>query len=47
MVDTQQHKSVSLYVCDIPTYVAKEELEKVFSNFTGFTEVRIARDKNR
>ena len=47
MVDSQQQKLVSLYVCDIPTFVQKEELERIFSNFAGFTEVRIARDKNR
>ena len=38
---------VSLYVCDIPTYVSKEDLEHIFQQFMGFTEVRLARDKNR
>ena len=37
----------SLYVCDIPQNVTKEELEKVFSQFNGFHEVRLAKDKNR
>jgi len=34
-------------VCDIPQNIEKEELESIFSNFDGFKEVRIARDKNR
>ncbi len=37
----------SLYVCDIPQNISKEELEKVFSQFNGFHEVRLAKDKNR
>lgn len=37
----------SLYVCDIPQNITKEELEKVFSQFSGFHEVRLAKDKNR
>ena len=37
----------SLYVCDIPQNITKEELEKVFSQFNGFHEVRLAKDKNR
>lgn len=38
---------VSLYVCDIPQNIEKEELEGVFQMFDGFVEVRIARDKNK
>ena len=38
---------VSLYVCDIPQSIEKEELEGVFSCLDGFVEVRIARDKNK
>jgi RNA recognition motif-containing protein len=42
------HKTnVSLYVCDIPQNITKEELDSVFSCFDGFNEVRLARDKNR
>jgi RNA recognition motif-containing protein len=39
--------TVSLYVCDIPQTISKEELEAIFSKFFGFLEVRLARDKNR
>ena len=39
--------SISLYVCDIPQNITKEELDTVFSCFDGFNEVRLARDKNR
>ena len=39
--------SISLYVCDIPQNITKEELDTVFSCFDGFVEVRLARDKNR
>lgn len=38
---------VSLYVCDIPQNIEKEELDGVFSCFEGFVEVRLARDKNK
>jgi RNA recognition motif-containing protein len=38
---------VSLYVCDIPQNITKEELESVFCCFDGFIEVRLARDKNK
>jgi hypothetical protein len=38
---------VSLYVCDIPQNIEKEELESVFACFDGFVEVRLAKDKNR
>lgn len=39
--------NVSLYVCDIPQNITKEELDAVFKLFGGFNEVRLARDKNR
>ena len=38
---------VSLYVCDIPQNIEKEELDSVFGCFDGFIEVRLAKDKNR
>lgn len=38
---------VSLYVCDIPQNIEKEELEGVFSVFDGYIEVRLAKDKNK
>lgn len=38
---------VSLYVCDIPQNIEKEELEGVFQCFDGYVDVRLARDKNR
>jgi hypothetical protein len=38
---------VSLYVCDIPQTIEKEELTEIFSCFEGFIEVRIARDCNK
>jgi len=42
-----QKTNVSLYVCDIPQNITKEELDSVFKCFAGFNEVRLARDKNR
>ena len=39
--------NVSLYVCDIPQTITKEELDAVCKCFPGFNEVRLARDKNR
>ena len=42
-----QKTNVSLYVCDIPQNITKEELDSVFRCFGGFNEVRLARDKNR
>lgn len=42
-----QKTNVSLYVCDIPQNITKEELDSVFKCFGGFNEVRLARDKNR
>jgi len=38
---------VSLYVCDIPQNIEKEDLEFIFKNYDGFVDVRIARDKNK
>lgn len=38
---------VSLYVCDIPQTVEKDELREIFSVFNGYIEVRIAKDRNR
>jgi hypothetical protein len=38
---------ISLYVCDIPQTIEKEELSEIFSCFDGFIEVRIARDRNK
>jgi len=47
-IGPSQHKtSVSLYVCDIPPNITKDELDSVFKCFGGFLEVRLARDKNR
>lgn len=44
---SNQKTNVSLYVCDIPQNITKEELDSVFRCFAGFNEVRLARDKNR
>jgi hypothetical protein len=38
---------VSLYVCDIPQNIEKEQLENVFSPFEGYIQARIAIDKNK
>ena len=38
---------VSLYVCDIPQNLEKEELEELFKSFEGLIEVRMAKDKTR
>ena len=38
---------VSLYVCDVPQNIEKDELADIFSCFDGFIEVRLARDRNR
>lgn len=38
---------VSLYVCDIPQNIERDELEGVFSCYEGFIDSRIARDKNK
>ena len=39
--------AVSLYVCDIPQDIEKDDLDNVFSSFDGFVEVRLAKDKNK
>lgn len=36
---------VSLYVCDFPQDLDKEDIESIFSSFNGFKELRIAKDK--
>ena len=36
----------SLYVCDFPQDLEKEDIDQIFSEFDGFIEVRIARDRN-
>ena len=38
---------VSLYVCDVPDSVEKEELVEMFGVFEGFIDVRLAKDRNR
>lgn len=38
---------VSLYVCDIPMNVERDELVDIFSGFNGYVEVRIAKDRNK
>ena len=38
---------VSLYVCDIPQGLEREDLNDIFNVFDGFIEVRIAKDRNR
>ena len=40
-------KVVSLYVCDIPQTIEKDELGQIFSCFDGFIEVRLAKDRNK
>ncbi|CDW87591.1 rna-binding protein [Stylonychia lemnae] len=37
---------ISLYVCDFPQTLEKEDLESLFQDFEGFIEVRLAKDKN-
>jgi hypothetical protein len=37
---------VSLYVCDFPQSLAKEELSAIFESFEGFIETRTARDRS-
>jgi hypothetical protein len=39
--------NVSLYVCDIPQNIEKEELEGIFKGFDGLVDCRIARDKTK
>ena len=38
---------VSLYICDIPQDIDQTELEKLFGDFRGFKDLRIARDKTK
>jgi RNA recognition motif-containing protein len=38
---------VSLYICDIPQEIEKEEIEKLFKDFGGFKDIRVARDKTK
>lgn len=37
---------VSLYVCDFPQNLEKEELSAIFENFDGYIETRTARDRS-
>ena len=37
---------VSLYVCDFPQTLEREELCAVFQNFDGYVETRTARDRS-
>ena len=37
---------ISLYVCDFPQDIDREELEPIFSEFDGFIDLRLAKDKN-
>jgi RNA recognition motif-containing protein len=41
------NKLVSLYICDIPQDIEKEDLEKLFKDFGGFKDIRVARDKTK
>jgi RNA recognition motif-containing protein len=36
---------VSLYVCDFPQSVEKDELSSIFDKFEGYIETRTARDR--
>jgi RNA recognition motif-containing protein len=36
----------SLYVCDFPQNLEREDLQEVFQEFEGFLDIRVARDKN-
>ena len=38
---------VSLYVCDLPETVEKNELRDMFQVFDGYIDVRMAKDRNR
>ena len=35
----------SLYVCDFPQNLEKEDLKDIFAGFDGYVEARLARDK--
>jgi RNA recognition motif. (a.k.a. RRM, RBD, or RNP domain) len=37
---------VSLYVCDFPQTLEKEELSAIFEHFDGYVETRTARDRS-
>jgi RNA recognition motif-containing protein len=37
---------VSLYVCDFPQDLSSDDIKDIFGEFDGFTDVRIAKDKN-
>jgi hypothetical protein len=36
----------SLYVCDFPQHLEREDVSSVFREFDGYVEVRLAKDKN-
>ncbi len=38
---------VSLYFCDVPQHVEKKDLDALLTEFQGFIECRLVRDKNR
>jgi len=38
---------VSLYICDIPQDIDQDELERLFKDFGGFKELRVAKDKTK
>ena len=37
---------VSLYVCDFPDNLEKDELSSIFNGFDGYIETRTARDRS-
>lgn len=37
---------VSLYVCDFPDSLEKDELSSIFNGFEGYIETRTARDRS-
>ena len=37
---------VSLYVCDFPDSIGKEDLTSIFQGFEGYIETRTARDRS-
>jgi hypothetical protein len=37
---------VSLYVCDFPQSLEKEDLSSIFKDFEGYIETRTARDRS-
>ena len=38
---------MSLYLCDLPDTIEREDVENLFSSYIGFIECRVVRDKNR